>query len=178
MAFEEISWPHCNVSVSTPLQLLSSALNLPISGLTLSAPPGKRILFGAQTSLRHTLPQDRSTITFSTQKDLINHWIVVHRLTLDCDWTWSGLAQNGAGQIAFTFMGATYSASLGIPTPTLNALGQINLPDVVSSLAIQQSGDPNQRDTTELIFLSTIDSTVGVEGFPSPTEGSYQLLPL
>jgi hypothetical protein len=161
---------------STPLQLLSSALNLPISGLTLSAPPGKRILFGAQSSLRHTLPQDRSTITFSTHKDLINHWIVVHRLTLDRDWTWSGLAQNGAGQIAFTFMGATYSASLGIPTPTLNALGQINLPGVVSSLAVQQSGDPNQRDTTELIFFSTIDSTVGVDGFPSPTEGSYQLL--
>ncbi len=163
-------------AASTPLQLLSSALNLPISGLTLSAPPGKRILFGAQSSLRHTLPQDRSNITFSTQKDLINHWIVVHRLTLDRDWTWRGLAQNGAGQIAFSLVGATYSASLGTPTPTLAALGQIDLPGVVSSLAVQQIGDPNQRDTTELIFFSTIDSTVGLDGFPSPTEGSYQLL--
>ena len=96
--------------------MLASALNLPSAGTPLSAPPGKRILFGAQSSLRHTLPQDRSTITFSTQKDLINHWIVVQRLTLDRDWTWSGLAQNGAGQIAFTFVGATYSASLGTPT--------------------------------------------------------------
>jgi hypothetical protein len=161
---------------STPLQLLSSALDLPISGLTLSAPPGKRILFGAQSSLRHTLPQDRSTITFSTQKDLINHWIVVHHLTLDRDWTWSGLAQNGPGQIAFTFMGATYSASISTPIPTLEALGQIDLPGVVSSLAVQQSGDLNQRDSTELIFFSTIDSTVGVDDFPTPTEGSYQLL--
>lgn len=161
---------------STPLQLLSSALRLPISGLTLSAPPGKRILFGAQSSLRHTLSQDRSTITFSSQKDLINHWIVVQRLMLDRDWTWSGLAQNGPGQVAFTFMGATYSASLNTPIPAFQALGQIDLPGVVSSLAVQQSGDPGQRDTTELIFFSTIDSTVGVDGFPSPTEGSYQLL--
>jgi hypothetical protein len=155
---------------TTPLQLLASALELPLSGQTLSAPPGQRILFGAQSSLRHTLPQDLSSITFSTQKDLINHWIVVHRLTLNRDWTWTGLAQNGAQQIAFTFKGTTYPA--GGSAGSLDVLGQINLPGVVSSLATQQ---PVDRETTELIFFSTIDSTVPVDEFPTLTSGSYQL---
>ena len=99
-----------NTTPSTPIQLLASALSLPLTGQTISAPPGHRILFGAQSTLRHTLPQDRSSITFSTQKDLINHWIVVHRLTLDRDWTWSGLAQSGPNQIGFDFQGITYPA--------------------------------------------------------------------
>jgi hypothetical protein len=164
-----------NTPAQTPLQLLASALNLPLTGQTLSALPGQRILFGAQNTLRHTLPQDLSSITFSTQKDLINQWIVVQRLTLDRDWTWSGLAQGGAGQLAFTFQGVTYPAGTPLP-PALENLGVVNLPFLVSSLATQQSGNPGQRDTTEIIFFSTIDSTVGLDGFPSPTEGSYQLL--
>lgn len=163
-----------NTPAQTPLQLLASALNLPLTGQTLSAPAGQRILFGAQSTLRHTLPQDRSTITFSTQKDLINQWIVVQRLTLDRDWTWSGLAQGGANQLAFTFRGVTYAAGTPMPS-TYNDLGIVNLPFVVSSLATQQSGDSDQRDSTEIIFFSTIDSTVGLDGFPSPTEGAYQL---
>jgi hypothetical protein len=158
---------------STPLTLLASALNLPLSGETLSAPPGKRILFGAQSTLRHTLTQDCSTITFSTQKDLINHWIVVTRLTVNRDWTWSGLAQQGAGQIAFTFYGP--DSPDGVSPPTIQPIGKIDLPGVVSPLATQQSGDPGQRDTTELIFFSTLNSTVGVDDFPAPTSASYQL---
>jgi hypothetical protein len=165
-----------NPPVSTPAQLLASALELQVSGLTVSAAPGERILFGAQSSLRCTVPQDRSSITFSSHKDLINHWIVVHQLTLDRDWTWSGLAQNGAGQIAFTFMGATAAAPDEVvpAQPALAALGQVNLPNVVSSLATQQ-GEPNQRDTTRIVFFSTIDSSVAAGSFPTPTEGFYQL---
>ncbi len=79
----------------TPLQLLASALRLPLTGQTLAAPSGQRIIFGAQNTLRHALTQDRSSITFSTQKDLINQWIVVTRRTLNRDWTWTGLAQGG-----------------------------------------------------------------------------------
>src|ERR1019366_1488191 len=171
-----------NTTDSSPLQLLASALNLPLTGQTLSAPPGQRILFGAQSSLRHTIPQDRSTITFSTQKDLINHWIVVQRLVLNRDWTWSGLAQSGAGQLGFDFQGYTFPAgTTPAPTPAFEDLGSIDLPTVVSNLATQQSGNPplsgslGQRDTTEIIFFSTIDSTVGVDEFPTPIEGVHQL---
>jgi hypothetical protein len=165
-----------NTPPTTPIQLLASALQLQVSGLTLSAAPGQRILFGAQSSLRCTVPQDRSSITFSSLKDLINHWVVVQQLTLDRDWTWSGLAQNGAGQIAFTFMGASAPAPNEVvpAAPALTFLGQVNLPNVVSSLATQQ-GAPGQRDSSQIIFFSTLDSTVPAGDFPTPTEGFYQL---
>ncbi|MDE3198194.1 MAG: hypothetical protein KGN84_17735 [Acidobacteriota bacterium] len=159
---------------STPLQLLASALNLPLAGQTITAPPGRRILFGAQSTLRHTIPQDGSSIEFSTQKDLINHWIVVQRLTLNRDWTWRGLAQNGPGQLAFSFRGASYPQ--GGSTPPLDALGTINLPAVVSSLATRQNGEPIDRDSTELIFFSTIDSAPASNGFPAPSSATYRLL--
>jgi hypothetical protein len=165
-----------NQPAQTPLQLLASALSLPLTGQTLAAPPGQRILFGAQNTLRHTVPQDLSSITFSTQKDLINQWIVVTRLILDRDWTWSGLAQGGPNQLAFTFQGYTYLSGTTPPPPDYEALGVVNLPFVVSSLATRQSGNPDQRDSTEIIFFSTIDSTVGVDDFPLPTEGVYQLI--
>ena len=158
---------------STPLELLASALNLPLSGETLSAPPGHRILFGAQSTLRHNVPQDRSSITFATQKDLIDHWVVVTRVTLDRDWTWSGLAQQGAGQTAFTYYGPV--SQDGVAPPTVQAIGKIDLPGVVSTLATQQGDLDDQRDSTELIFFSTLNSTVGTDGFPAPTSASYEL---
>jgi hypothetical protein len=161
---------------TTPIQLLASALQLPVDGLTIAAPPGRRILFGAESKLRHTLPQDRSSITFSNHKDLIGHWIVVTHVTVDRDWTWSGLAQNGSGQLAFTFMGTTYDDGSS-PGP-LGVLGQIDMPGVVSSLATQAGTEPVNvnRDSTELIFFSTIDSTTDMDLFPLPTHGSYQLI--
>ncbi len=154
--------------------MLASALQLPVDSLTIAAPPGQRILFGAESKLRHTLPQDRSSITFSNHKDLIGHWIVVTRVTVDRDWTWSGLAQNGAGQLAFSFIGTTYDDGSS-PGP-LAPLGQIDMPGVVSSLATQAGTKPVNRDSTELIFFSTIDSTTDVDSFPLPTHGSVQLL--
>ena len=60
--------------------------------------------------------------------------------------------------------------------PTFGDLGVVQLPFVVSSLATQQSDNPDQRDSTEIIFFSTINSTVGVDDFPLPTGGTYQLL--
>jgi len=151
---------------TTPLQLLASALNLPLQGQTLSAPAGQRIIFGAQHTLRHSIPQDLSSITFSTQKDLINHWIVAIRLTLARDWTWRGLAQNGPGQFGFQFQDAA----------TGDVLGEIDLPGVVTALATQRGSLTNQRGQTELIFFTTIDSAPASTGFPAPTEALYQLM--
>ena len=142
-----------NPPVSSPLELLATALQLPLNGETLSAPPGKRVLFGAQSTLRHTLTQDRSTITFSTQKDLVHHWVVVQRFTVDRDWTWRGLDPTG-----FVFKGPDPVNGPAIMTQ----LGVVDLPNVVSALATQETGEPAQRDTTEVIFFSTLSATVGV----------------
>jgi len=166
-----------NPPSTTPIQLLASALELQSNGMTLAGAPGQRILFGAQSTLRATIPQDGSSITFSGMKDLLNHWIVVTRLTVDRDWTWRGIAQNGAGQIGFSFVGATAAApdeQLPGTQSALSQLGRMSLPTVVSSLAIEQ-GAPDQRDQTELIFFSTIDPTVPAGDFPTPIAGYYEL---
>ena len=42
-------------------------------------------------------PRTAPRSPFPPRKDLINQWIVVQHFTLDRDWTWSGLAQSGAG---------------------------------------------------------------------------------
>jgi hypothetical protein len=163
-------------SVPPPIQNLAQALHLPVNGQTISAPPGRRVLFGAQNTLRHSITQDGSSITFSSLKDLIGHWIVVIRLTLDRDWTYSGVAQNGPNQTGFVFSGG---ASLTDPNPPLSEVGRIALPGVVSDLATQAPGDASlqtsQRDQTDLVFFATVDTTVGPDQFPDVTHTAWSL---
>ena len=162
-------------SAPTPIQNLAQALKLPVTGQTLTGPPGRRVLFGAQNTLRHSITQDGSSITFSSLKDLIGHWIVVIRLTLDRDWTYSGIAQNGANQTGFAFSGGF---SLTGP-PVMADLGRIALPGVVADLAAQPPADPAeavaQRDQTDLIFFATVDTTVPPDKFPDVTQTAWQL---
>jgi hypothetical protein len=156
-------------SEPTPIENLAQALNLPVNGLTLTAPPGQRILFGAQSTLRCSITQDGSSITFSSHKDLIGHWIVVIRLTIDRDWTWTGLAQNGAGQTGFLFSGA---ASMTNSAPAPVEIGRVQLPGVVSAISTEA---PVDRERTELIFFATADSTVGPNDFPLVTNTAWSL---
>ena len=153
----------------TPIENLAQSLDLPVNGLTLSAPPGQRILFGAQSTLRCSITQDGSSITFSSHKDLIGHWIVAIRLTIDRDWTWTGLAQNGAGQTGFVLKGAS---SITHPSPAPVELGRIQLPGVVAAIS---TAEPVTREQTELIFFATVDSTVGRDQFPAVTNTAWSL---
>jgi hypothetical protein len=156
-------------TVPTPIENLAQSLQLPVNGLTLSAPPGQRILFGAQSTLRCSITQDGSSITFSSQKDLINQWIVVIRLTIERDWTWTGLAQNGSGQTGFVFSGAF---SMTDPSPMPVEIGRVQLPGVVAAISTQ---NPVIRDQSELIFFATGDSTVGPDAFPLVTNTAWSL---
>lgn len=165
-------WLAFQSSEPTPLERLAQALNLPLNGQTLTGQPGRRVLFGAQNTLRHSLTQDLSAITFSSLKDLIGHWIVVIRVTLDRDWTYSGVAQNGPRQTGFVFSGGS---SMTESHPTPSEVGRVNLPGVVSELAVQPTGDPAQRDQTDLIFFATVDSTVGPDQFPNVTNTAWTL---
>ena len=156
-------------SEPTPIENLAQALNLAVNGLTLSAAPGQRIVFGAQSTLRCSITQDGSSITFSSHKDLIGHWIVVIRLTIVRDWTWTGLAQDGPGQTGFVFSGA---ASMTNPAPTPVEIGRVQVPGVVSAISTQA---PVNRGQTELIFFATVDSTVGPNDFPLVTNTAWNL---
>ena len=160
-------------STPTPLQQLAEALNLNVNEQTLTPQPGQRVLFGAQSTIRHSLTQDLSAITFSSQKDLIGHWIVAIRLKIDRDWTWSGLAQNGAGQTGFVFSGASVVGSG--PMTAISEVGRVTLPGVVSALSTQPTGSTDQRDTTEIIFFATLDTTVPPGEFPDVTHSQWSL---
>lgn len=155
---------------SDPIEKLAQALNLSVNGQTLTCEPGRRVLFGAQNTLRYSVTQDLSSITFSSLKDLIGHWIVAIRLTLDRDWTYNGIAQNGPGQTGFVFSEIPY---LGLPTPI--EVGRINLPTVVSALATQPTGEDSQRESTDIIFFATVDSTVAPGDFPDIINTSWTL---
>ena len=156
----------------TPLERLAQALDLPSHGQTLTGPPGRRVLFGAQNTLRHSVTQDLSSLTFASLSELTGRWIVVIRVTLDRDWTYSGIAQNGPGQTGFVLSGA---ASMTDPDPAPAEVGRVNLPGVVSALSVQPTPDPAQRDQTDLIFFATVDSTVGPDQFPDVTHTSWSL---
>ena len=154
---------------SDPIQRLAQALNLSVNGQTLTGQPGRRVLFGAQNTLRYSVTQDLSSITFSSLKDLIGHWIVAIQLTLDRDWTYSGVAQNGPGQTGFVFRERRE------PLLTSIEVGCINLPTVVSALATQPTGEDSQRDSTDIIFFATVDSTVAPGDFPDIIDTTWTL---
>jgi len=60
-------------------------------GLSLTAPPGVRVAFGASRAIRHALSGDSGTITFAAESELLRNWIVAIVVDLDRDWTWDGL---------------------------------------------------------------------------------------
>jgi hypothetical protein len=75
------------------IQRLARQLDLENIGLTLTAPKGERILFGCSNRIRHTLSPDKSSLTFSSKGDLMNHWLCCLKLQLDRDWTWDALEE-------------------------------------------------------------------------------------
>jgi hypothetical protein len=75
---------------------LGQQLNLAVDGLTLSAPPGQRVVFGASKAVRCSLPGDNSALTFGSDGELLRQWLVALVLDLERDWTWDGLADADA----------------------------------------------------------------------------------
>src|SRR5581483_7818182 len=75
---------------------LAQQLGVVADGLTLSAPPGRRIAFGASKGVRHTLSGDGSSITFASEAELVRQWIVPLVVDLERDWTWDGFANADA----------------------------------------------------------------------------------
>ena len=79
-----------------PADLVSSLalqLDVPYAGLTFSAPSDTRTVFACSSALRHTPNPDGSSISFSSKTDLIHHWVIALRFTIDRDWTWKALSQ-------------------------------------------------------------------------------------
>jgi hypothetical protein len=134
-------------------QRLAQQLRLDVSGLTFTGKPGSRTVFGASKALRHTLSGDHSAITFATQGDLLNHWIVAIMLDVNRDWTWDGLADAG---IEVTRDG--------------EPVGALVVPRTISELALKDSvpANPLKRRSTRLVFFDAVNPEQ--DGTPYPRE--------
>ena len=70
---------------------LAEAIDVEARGLSVTGKSGQRWQFGAARAIRHTLSPDNTSLTFATDDDLINHWLVPITLLIDRDWTWDGI---------------------------------------------------------------------------------------
>ena len=133
---------------------LAAQLDLRNDGLTFRARSGRRVVFGCAPSLRHVIGPDNASITFASQSDLVKHWLVVVRLTLDRDWTWDGLAHDGLvverdGQVVGRF------------GPTRN----------VGTDALVAP----ERSQTDLVFFDAVDPKPAPGAFPSELKILYNI---
>jgi hypothetical protein len=139
-------------------QWLAQSLGLRADGLTLSAPLGTRVLFGASAGLRCTLAADGSTITFANGGELLDHWIVALSIDVARDWTWDGLAEPGLtiARDAQVIGTVAFPRTLGA-----SALG-----------GLQHSAD---RSTSHVVFFDALDPQPAAGAFPDTINPVYQV---
>lgn len=147
------------------VQRLAEELDLDVRGLTLTARPGVRTLFACAKAIPHTLSPDRSSITFSSKADLVNHWICVLNIVLKRDWTWDALDDVG----------------FDVVRKGTGAVGTIEFPRVISPLVLknpQHSDKLPDRTTTRLLFFDAVDpKPVAPQKHPTELDMEYELTP-
>ncbi|GHO87029.1 hypothetical protein [Dictyobacter formicarum] len=143
-------------------QLLAQQLDLAVSGLTFSARPGQRIVFGASKSLRHTLSSDHSAITFAAQSELLHHWVIAILLDLNRDWTWDCLTDAGFEVKRDGEM-----------------VGTLEVRQTVSALAVAYGPivDPKKRDVTHLVFFDAVNPNPPVGEPPVLLSPTWMVMP-
>lgn len=140
-----------------PIGHLAQELDLAVNDLTLHSRSGRRLVFGASSGLRHILAPDNSGITFASNTDLTQHWIVALRATIDRDWTWDGLASTG----------------VSIVRQGVGEVGRVEPRHVIDSEALIHP----DRTSTDLIFFDIIDPKPEAGHFPSELTLNYSLIP-
>lgn len=131
---------------------LAAALGLRNDGPTLRAQAGRRVVFGCSADLRHLIGPDGASVAFASQSDLVKHWLVVVRLTLDRDWTWDGLARDGV-----------------VVERDGVEVGRFGPPRNASTDALQEPA----RAQTDLVFFDAIDPKPAPGLFPAELTPTY-----
>jgi hypothetical protein len=139
-----------------PIGRLADELQLAVNGLCIRGRQGRRTVFGASGAMRHILAPDNSSVTFASNTDLTLHWIIALRLTVDRDWTWSGLAPTG----------------VSIQCDGIE-VGRIETRSTVDSDALIH---PN-RTGTDLVFFDVVDPKPDAGNFPAELTLKYALTP-
>lgn len=73
------------------VERLAKAIDVEARGMSLTGKAGQRWQFGAARAIRHTLSPDNTSLTFATEEELANHWLVPITLLVDRDWSWDGV---------------------------------------------------------------------------------------
>lgn len=133
---------------------LAAELGLRNDAATFRARPGRRVVFGCASTLRHLVGPDAASLTFASQSDLVKHWIIVIRLTLDRDWTWDGLAHDG-------LVVERDGIEVGRFAPGRSA-------------GVDALDDPS-RNQTDLVFFDAIDPKPAPGVFPDVLHVHYAL---
>jgi len=136
---------------------LAQALRLNLTGLTFSAQPGERVVFGCSAALRHTLSPEHGAITFASKIELTRHWLIVISLRLARDWSWSSLGE----------------PSFEISTGADQVVGSIDMTDAAGLVAL----DNPDRSGTTLIFFDAVDPKPAVGSFPAELSLTYAVTP-
>jgi hypothetical protein len=158
----------------TPMQRLASQLGVEARGLTLIGLPGERIHFGCSHRIRHTLAPDHSSLTFATDGELLNHWLMDLSFDVLRDWTWDGLAPAGI-TIERTKQFTGEAAILATET-----VGRLQMIRTASRVAT----DRPQRSYARVVFIDAVEPKKDVtepataaHPFPNTIDASYTLTP-
>lgn len=134
---------------------LAEALDLEVSGLSLRARHGRRVLFGCSPTLRHVTGPDGASLTFASTGDLTQLWLLAVRVDLDRDWSWDGLdhirIERGGIEV-----------------------GRIEPRRSVASEA-RLAGQTGQ---SHLIYLDALDPKPTPGAFPAELDLDYRLVPV
>jgi hypothetical protein len=146
-----------NITAPPVVAQFAQTLRLVNEGLTLQAPPGQRVVFGASKALRHSITADGGTLTFAADSELLRNWVIAIVVDLDRDWTWDGLA----GPISVSRNG-------GI-------VGSLVVPRAVGPAAVADPANWDRRRSL-LVFFDAVDPhEVTGSGFPEALSHAWTL---
>jgi hypothetical protein len=153
------------------VQRLAQAIELDAAGegMTLRARPGRRLLLGCAPALRHLIGPDGASVTFGSASDLVRHWIVAVRLTLDRDWTWDALAPDGLAVRRVRHDPAQ-------PDSVLETVAAGNVLPLRGVAAEALAGETD-RTSTDVVFLDAIDPKPAAGAFPEELLYTYEVVP-
>lgn len=132
---------------SIEMMRLADALDLSVKNLTLEGNKGQRIQFGIHHDIRHSLGPDSSSIMFSTQNELFNHWLVALDYSLLRDWAWKALKP-----VSFIIK-RKYRLERETSWQQEKTAGIIQVKDIANI----QMLDNADREKTRILFLDVVD---------------------
>lgn len=147
------------------LTRLAHALDLVAApGLALGPRPGERALLAAAPAIKHHTSPDGAVLSFATQHELVERWLVAVDLRIDRDWSWDGLDPAG-----FELLRQDSAAAPPV------VVARAHPPGPVSALARRDDGPsgPDHRRHSRVLFLDAIDPAPARDAFATELAPTY-----